>query len=51
MVSTPAIAQAANNQPGAPTSAEDFADTMKMPEPTMDPITIMVASSNRGAPN
>jgi hypothetical protein len=45
IVSTPAIAQAANNQPGVPTSAEDFAETMKMPDPTIDPITIMVASS------
>ncbi len=45
IVRTPAIAQAANNQPGEPTSAEDFAETMKMPDPIIDPITIMVASS------
>src|SRR6266404_5316227 len=30
---------------GAPTSAADFAETMKMPEPIIDPITIIVASS------
>src|SRR5438094_4434347 len=45
IVMTPAMAQAANSQPGDPTIVIDFADTMKMPDPIIDPITIMVASS------
>src|SRR6266404_5605621 len=45
IVSTPARAHAAKSHPGAPTSAADFAETMKMPEPIIDPITIIVASS------
>src|ERR1700674_5513406 len=45
IVSTPASAHAAKSHPGAPTSAADFAETMKMPEPIIDPITIIVASS------
>src|SRR5215470_6000645 len=45
MVSTPASAQAASSQPGDPTSREDSADVMKMPEPIIEPTTIVVASS------
>src|SRR6185295_4199268 len=45
MVSTPASAQATSNQPGDPTSRDDSAEVMKMPEPIIEPTTIMVASS------
>src|SRR6266850_452763 len=45
IVRTPASAQATSSQPGAPTSREDSAETMKIPEPIMEPTTIMVASS------
>jgi hypothetical protein len=45
MVSTPAIAQAAISQPGEPTRRADSAEVMKMPEPIIDPTTIMLASS------
>src|SRR5437763_17130083 len=41
----PAKAQARNNQPGAPTSRADSADVMKMPDPIIEPTTIIVASS------
>src|SRR5271168_3421584 len=43
-VITPARAQAASSQPGLPTYRADSADVMKIPEPIIDPITIMVAS-------
>src|SRR5689334_12643682 len=46
MVSTPASAHATSNQPGEPTSRDDSADVMKMPEPIIDPTTIIVASSS-----
>src|SRR5258706_6375333 len=46
MVISPAIAHAASSQPGAPTSRDDSADTIKMPDPIIEPMTIMVASSN-----
>jgi hypothetical protein len=45
MVITPARAHAASNQPGDPTRRDDSADVMKMPEPIIEPTTIMVASS------
>src|ERR1700736_1355287 len=45
MVRSPATAQASNNQPGAPVRRADSAEVMKMPEPIIEPITIMVASS------
>src|SRR5947208_6244218 len=44
IVNKPAIAHANSNQPGAPLNRDDSAEVMKMPEPTIDPITIMVAS-------
>jgi hypothetical protein len=46
IVSTPARAQAIINHPGEPTSLEDSAETMKMPDPIIDPTTIIVASSS-----
>src|SRR6185503_3822389 len=45
MVSTPASAHAASNQPGEPTRRDDSADAMKIPEPIIEPTTIVVASS------
>ncbi len=45
MVSNPASAQASRSQPGAPTRRADSAEVMKMPDPIIEPITIMVASS------
>src|SRR6185503_10665535 len=45
IVSTPASAHAASNQPGDPTKRDDSADVMKIPDPIIDPTTIMVASS------
>ena len=45
IVSNPASAQATSSQPGAPTRRADSAETMKMPDPIIDPMTIMVASS------
>src|SRR5262249_27130 len=44
IVSTPASAQATSNQPGEATNREDSADTRKIPEPIIEPITIIVAS-------
>src|SRR6266542_3880711 len=44
IVSKPAIAHARSSQPGAPLSRDDSADVIKIPEPIIDPITIMVAS-------
>src|SRR5438034_1119135 len=44
IVSTPAITHASKSHPGAPLKRADSADVMKMPEPIIDPITIMVAS-------
>jgi hypothetical protein len=46
MVYTPAKTQAASNQPGLPRMRDIPAGTMKMPEPIMTPITIMVESNN-----
>src|SRR5215213_4988162 len=45
IVRTPASAQAASNQPGDPTSRDDSADVIKIPEPIIEPTTIIVASS------
>src|SRR6476661_4726999 len=45
IVSTPAKAHATSNHPGEPTSRDDSAEVMKMPEPIIDPTTIIVASS------
>src|SRR6185503_7239443 len=45
MVSIPASAQATSSQPGDPTRRDDSADVMKIPEPIIEPTTIMVASS------
>src|SRR5438132_5388881 len=44
IVRTPAMAHAASSHPGDPTMVIDLADTMKIPEPIIDPITIIVAS-------
>jgi len=44
IVSKPATAQARSNQPGAPINRADSADVIKMPDPIIEPITIMVAS-------
>src|SRR5688572_3330745 len=41
----PASAQATNNQPGAPINRDDSAEVMKIPEPIIEPITIIVPSS------
>ena len=41
----PVTTHAASNQPGAPTSRADSAEVMKIPEPIIDPTTIIVASS------
>src|SRR5690349_9412160 len=45
IVSTPASAQATSSQPGEPTNRDDSAEVMKMPEPIIEPTTIIVASS------
>ena len=44
MVSKPATAQASSSQPGAPLSCDDSAEVIKMPDPIIEPITIIVAS-------
>ena len=44
MVNKPATAHARSNQPGAPLSRDDSAEVMKMPDPIIEPITIMVGS-------
>src|SRR6059058_5863540 len=44
IVSKPATAHASSNQPGAPLSRDDSADVIKIPEPIIEPITIIVAS-------
>src|SRR4026207_36232 len=49
IVISPAIAQARTNQPGEPTKRNDSAETMKIPDPIIDPTTIIVASSNPSA--
>src|ERR1700756_5316149 len=49
IVSSPATAQARSNQPGAPLSRDDSAEVIKIPEPIIEPITIMVASTGPSA--
>src|SRR5215471_3944651 len=44
IVNTPAAAHATSSQPGAPTNRDDSAETRKIPDPIIDPITIIVAS-------
>jgi hypothetical protein len=48
-VSKPATAHASNSQPGAPVNRADSAEVIKMPEPIIDPTTIMVASTGPSA--
>ena len=45
IVSTPASAHAISSQPGEPTSRDDSAEVMKIPDPIIEPTTIIVASS------
>ena len=40
----PATAHAASSQPGVPTRRADSAEVMKIPEPIIEPTTIIVAS-------
>ena len=49
MVSNPAIPQAARSQPGEPTSRADSAEVMKIPEPIIEPMTIIEASTGPSA--
>jgi hypothetical protein len=42
---SPAKAHATSSHPGEPTSRADSADVMKMPDPIIEPITIIDASS------
>jgi hypothetical protein len=49
IVNKPATAHARSNQPGAPLSRDDSAEVMKMPEPIIEPITIIVASTGPSA--
>ena len=44
IVMTPASAHATNNHPGEPTNREDSADVMNIPDPIIDPMTIIVPS-------
>ena len=46
MVSTPVITQATSKPPAEPVCREISADTIKIPEPIIDPTTIMVESNN-----
>jgi hypothetical protein len=45
IVRTPANAHAASNQPGEPTHRDDSAEVIKIPDPIIEPTTIIVASS------
>ena len=45
MVIKPATAQVRINQPGAPMSRADSVEVMKIPDPIIEPTTIIVASS------
>jgi hypothetical protein len=45
IVITPAKAHATSNQPGDPINRELSADVMKMPDPIIEPITIIVPST------
>jgi hypothetical protein len=44
IVSKPASAHASSSHPGAPLNRDDSAEVIKMPDPIIEPITIMVAS-------
>src|SRR5215831_5772786 len=44
MVSKPAIVHASSSQPGAPLKRADSAEVMKIPDPIIEPMTIIVAS-------
>src|SRR5437016_10533239 len=44
IVNKPATVHPRSNQPGAPLSRDDSAEVIKIPEPIIEPITIMVAS-------
>src|SRR5436309_13069757 len=44
IVSKPAKAHASSNQPGAPLNRDDSADVIKMHEPIIDPMTIIIPS-------
>src|ERR1700716_2734384 len=44
-VSRPVTSQTTSNQPGAPTCRAMIEETMKMPEPIIEPATSMVESS------
>ena len=44
-VSRPVTSQTTSNQPGEPTCRAMIEETMKMPEPIIDPATSMVESS------
>src|ERR1043166_366719 len=44
IVSTPATAHATSSHPGDPTSFDESAETRKIPDPIIDPTTIIVAS-------
>src|SRR6266498_2699042 len=46
IVSKPASAHASSSQPGAPLSRDDSAEVIKIPDPIIEPITIMVASTS-----
>src|ERR1051326_2272520 len=49
MVSNPAKAHARSNHPGAPLNRDDSAEVIKMPDPIIEPITIIVASMGPSA--
>src|SRR5437762_839591 len=44
IVSKPAIAHASRSHPGAPFNRDDSAEVIKIPDPIIEPITIVVAS-------
>src|SRR6266480_815521 len=44
IVSKPARAHASRSHPGAPLNRDDSAEVIKMPDPIIEPITIIVAS-------
>jgi hypothetical protein len=45
IVISPDSAQATSSQPGAPTNRADSAEVIKIPEPIIDPTTIIAAST------
>src|SRR5438067_1905203 len=46
IVRTPVTTQAISSQPGLPSCLAIAADTMKIPDPIIDPVTTMVESNN-----